>query len=76
MKRLYLVVEHRQPERVIRLQSELSSLRSEIVSLKKMLSTLEQRFGYEVNLNAELIDLLNSYHVPYRDKLDFRKFPF
>lgn len=76
MKRLYLVVEHRQPDRLIRLQQEIAELQLRNDALHKSLSTLEQKYGYEVLLNSELIDLCKMYNVPFRKELEFKKFPF
>lgn len=76
MSKRHFIVELRQPALVVRLRNEVSRLHSEVESLTRRLSTLEQRFGYEVMLNSELIDLLNMNHISYREHLDFKKHPF
>lgn len=72
-KSSYIIVEHRQPELYKRLQRENESLRAVIAELKLSYSSLETKYGYEVYLNSELVDLLNAHDIPYRKFLDKRE---
>lgn len=73
---LHIIVEHHQPEFVKILQADLLSANLEIDKLKSELRSLEHKFGWEVTLNGELIDLLNQHNIPYRSLLDYSKHPF
>lgn len=72
----FLVIEHRFPDYEKRLRDQLNDAHAEIEKLKHEHHILEIKYGWEITLNNELIDLCNQYHVPYRDLLDFRKHPF
>lgn len=71
-----LIVEHRQPELVKQLRLDLENSHAQLEKLKHDYSTLERKFGWETQLNNELIDLCKEYNVPYRDLLDYKRHPF
>lgn len=75
-KKHFLVVELRNPAQIASLRSQISSLSAQAAALQRQLDTLERRFGYEVQLNAELIDILNDNNIPYRERLNFKMYPF
>ena len=64
-----VIVEHRQPEYVKHLQRQIFDLKSEVQRLKMELMTATNKYGYEVMLNGELVDLLRENHVPFRPLL-------
>lgn len=76
MKRSYIIVEHRNPEYVKTLRVQLQEAHQKINNLSRELHALEIRYGYEVNLNNELVDLCRSHGVPFRETLDFKRHPF
>lgn len=69
----YLVLEHRRPERETALMREVAQLRAEIETQRRAYHMLEDRFGVEVYLNAELVDLLKANGIRYRAQLDHRE---
>lgn len=73
MRRQYIVIEHRIPELVKKLREELKDSRALIEKLKHDYRDLETRYGYEIYLNSELVDLLNAHSIPYREALDYKK---
>lgn len=76
MKKLYLVLEHRQADVLLRLRAQNDALKHQVEVLSQRVITLEQRFGFEVMLNSELIDLCNLNNIPYRETLNFKSHPF
>lgn len=69
MKKHYVIVEHRSSGQVKALQSQIRFLQKELSDLRVRHTQLESRFGYEVFLNAELIDLLREHGIPFRKLL-------
>ena len=69
----YLVIEHRRSEIEKKLIEELKRLRSEQAQLRRQYLQLEQRFGDEIRINAELIDLLKANGIRYRQIWDHRE---
>lgn len=73
MDKQYLIVELRKPEELDELHKEIDSLRQQIERLKRELRACENKYGYEVMLNGELVDLLRAHHIPFRELLDKAK---
>lgn len=69
MKKHWIVVEHRQPEQVKALRREIENLRFQVRDLKTAYQNLENKYGYEVYLNGELVDLLREHQIPFRQLL-------
>lgn len=76
MRRLFLVCEHRFPEHEKLLREQIKSLEDENQRLRRDFSSLEHKFGYEVLLNGELVDILKAHDIDFRQHLDYRKHPF
>ena len=76
MRPLSIVVWHRFPESEKRLREELKKSEERFNQLKREYHQLERKFGYEVLLNGELIDILKEHDISFRDRLDYRKHPF
>ena len=64
-----VIVEHRQPEYVKHLQRKILTLTADVQRLKMDLLTVTNKYGYEVMLNDELIDLLRENQIPFRPLL-------
>lgn len=73
MKRQYIIVEHRQPGQIQALKAEIAQLKAELKKQKQINSDIVTKYGYEVYLNGELIDLLRASQIPFRATLDHAK---
>lgn len=73
MKRQYLVVELRKPEQLRAAEVENMQLRDQLAAMQQRFLDLEVRYGYEVHLNNELVDLCRSAGVSFRPALDRAK---
>ena len=73
MKRQYVIVEHRQPGQVQALKAEISQLKAELKKQKKIYNDIVMKYGYEVYLNGELVDLLRASQIPFRATLEHAK---
>lgn len=69
MKKQYIIVEHRTSSSLNNLRDQLRDLQSAHDKLKKDFRLLEVRYGQEVHLNNELIDILKSHKISFRDAL-------
>lgn len=70
MEKQYLVIELRKPEDFEKLEKEIESLHAEIERLRRDLRACEVKYGYEVTINSELIDLLKAHKISFRQVLD------
>lgn len=70
MKKQYHVVELRDSREFAKLKLECERLQIDLMRTKNQLQLLEQKYGYEVYLNNELVDLCKSHGVPFRRHLD------
>lgn len=69
MKKHYVIVEHRTSSALNNLRDQNRALQSAYDKLKRDFRQLEVRFGEEVHLNSELIDILKAHKIPFRDSL-------
>lgn len=73
---MHIVLEHRFPETEKRLRELLKVREDEYSKLKQEYHALERRFGYEVLLNGELIDILKANGIAFREHLEYKKHSF
>lgn len=69
-RKQYIIVEHRQPGQVQALKSEINNLKAELKRQKEINQDIVTKYGYEVYLNGELIDLLRTSQIPFRATLE------
>ena len=70
-KKQYLIVEHRNSAAYENLRREVDRLRAELIQLTKRFHDLEARFGQEVMINGELVDLLKMNGIRFRETLAY-----
>ena len=68
----YIIVEHRNQAAYDAALREVARLKEELQRQKRAYFDLERRFGEEVVLNVELVDLLKLHHIQFRQLLDHR----
>lgn len=68
--RLHLFVELQESEKVTALKQEIAMLKVELSAAEEGRKYAERRFGEEVYINSELIDLLREHGIQYRVGLD------
>ena len=66
------IILHR-PETERNLEAKIRVLEMEVDKLRKEFHSLENKYGYECNLNNELIDILRSKNIPFRPALESAK---
>ena len=73
---IHIVLEHHFPESVNRLRELLKEKDQALSKLQMDYHSLERRFGYEVLLNGELIDILKANGISFREHLEYKKHSF
>ena len=69
MKKQYVIVEHRNSQAFNNLKKRVNELELNNEHLKFRLNECEHKYGNEVMLNGELIDLLKQHNIPFRSAL-------
>ena len=69
MKKQYIIVEHRTSAALNNLRDQLRDLQVSYDKLKKDFRQLEVRYGEEVHLNSELVDILKAHKISFREAL-------
>lgn len=75
MKKQYLIIEHRSAAALQRAHDQIRQLRQQLEDLQQQYQHLEIRYGWEVMLNNELVDLCREKGVNFRPALDRSKRP-
>lgn len=70
MKPLRIRVEYVETAEQLALRDSLASSQAALEKLRKDYQRLEVRFGYEVTINNELVDLCRTHGIRYRSALD------
>ena len=60
---------------MLSLREELESIRAKLETLQLDYTALSVKYGYEVSVNCELIDLCRAHGIKYRSGLDISKWP-
>lgn len=66
-------VELLQPDEIQNLKSQIAALTASLQEEKKRYLRLESRYGDEVQINGQLIDLLREHGIRYRPSLDHKE---
>ena len=61
---------HEEAAKVKGLRRELDKIRDELVEVRRRYQALEVKYGYEIHVNSELIDLCRLHGIKYRPGLD------
>lgn len=67
---LRLRIEYVETTEQLALRDDLASAQAALEKLKRDYRSLEVRFGYEITVNSELIDLCRANGIRYRSGLD------
>ena len=60
-------------EKELKLEAEVARLKEELTKLQTEYANLEVRYGYEVTVNGELVDLLREHKIKFRPALEAAK---
>lgn len=57
-------------EKELMLEKEVARLKEELEKVRADYANLEVRYGYEVTINGELVDLLKEHKIKFRPALE------